>query len=120
MKTHLAYCSACDRDVEVMITESPDHDAQAPIPDPEIVCLDIGAKCTGSLCPVGAVSPAAMMARRIRAGVRTVLQPVVTARCERCARVTSWFLVDPKCATCADCGETVERDRLELAVGHEG
>lgn len=121
MKTQLAYCSACDHDVRILVTdEARDQEAQANIPDAEIVCLEIGEQCTGNLCPVGAVSHTAMVARRIRAGVRDVLQPLVKVDCEVCGRVTDYFIIDREYATCGDCGTTLERSRLALQLGRDG
>jgi hypothetical protein len=120
MKTQTAYCSACDRDVQIVVTDAPMQDAQAPVGDAEIVCLEVGERCTGNLCPVGATSPTAMMVRRVRSGVRAVLQPIVKAECEVCERVTDYFVVSPEYATCAECGYTVGRDELRLALGREG
>ena len=120
MKTQIAYCSACDRDVHVIITGTSQQDAQAPLADAEIVCLDIGERCTGNLCPVGAVSATAMMVRRVRNGIRSVLQPIVKAECETCGRVTDYVIVSAAYATCAECGSTVSREQLVLALGRDG
>ena len=120
MKTQTAFCSACDRDVRILVSDEPLHDAQAPVADAELVCLEIGTQCTGNLCPVGAVSPAAMMVRKVRSGVRSVLQPIVKAECEVCGGVTDYHIVSPDYATCGECGMTVSRDRLTLALGRDG
>ena len=120
MDTRVAFCSACDRDVRILITDSPAQDAQAPVADSEIVCLEIGDRCTGHLCPVGAVSSTAMMVRLVRSGMRSVVQPLVKAHCESCGRVTDYIIVSPDYATCADCGGTVGRDDLQLALGRDG
>jgi len=120
MNTRVAFCSACDRDVQILITDAPVQDAQAPVGDAEIVCLDIGDRCTGNLCPVGAVSSSAMMVRLVRSGARALVQPLVKAECEVCARVTDHIIVSPVYATCADCGTTVGRDDLVLALGRDG
>jgi hypothetical protein len=120
MKTQMAYCSACDRDVRIQITGTDAHDAQAPMPDTEIVCLEIGDRCTGNLCPVGGISQTAMRVRRVRAGVRTVLQPIVMAECGACGRVTEHILVDTEHATCSECGTTAGRGQLVLAMGRDG
>ena len=120
MEAQTCYCSACDRDVQVIMPEELAHDAQAPVADPEIVCLEIGERCTGMLCPVGAVPPTVMMVRRVRSGIRSVLQPVVKARCEICASVTDYVIVSGSHATCADCGTTLSRDDLELVLGRDG
>jgi hypothetical protein len=120
MKTQTAYCSACDRDVQVIMPEEPVHDAQAPVADAEIVCLEIGDRCTGHLCPIGAVSSTTMMVRLVRSGVRSLVQPLVKAECEVCGRVTDYIIVSPSYATCADCGSTVGQDDLVLALGRDG
>ena len=120
MKTQTAFCSACDRDVRILVAEEAPHDAQAPVADAELVCLEIGEQCTGNLCPVGAVSPTAMMVRKIRSGIRSVLQPIVKAECDACGRVTDFYIVSPEYATCGECGSTVSRDQLTLALGHDG
>jgi len=120
METHIAYCSACDRDVRIVLPDTPMHDAQAPVTDGEIVCLEVGERCTGALCPIGAVSPTAMKVRRVRSGVRAVLQPVVKAECERCGRVTDYCIVSAEYATCVDCGTTVGRGDLTLVLGRDG
>lgn len=120
MKTQVAFCSACDRDVRVVFTDAPVHDAQAPVADPDIICLEVGERCTGNLCPVGAVPPSVMMVRRIRSGARSVLQPIVKAECERCGCVTDYCIVAPEFATCSECGTTVARGQLALALGRDG
>ena len=52
MDTHRAYCSACDREVEV--TLKPDYEPKPGegIPADAIVCLEHGSTCTGALCPL--------------------------------------------------------------------
>ena len=65
MKTQRTYCSACDRDVLIAYPESADYlDSQANIPDPELVCFEIGERCTGAMCPVCA-QPSVVMIRRL-------------------------------------------------------
>jgi len=49
MDRHWAYCSACDRQVEV-VKKSAD----------EIVCLEVGHTCTGALCPITDMTPEEM------------------------------------------------------------
>jgi hypothetical protein len=59
MERKTIYCSACDREVQLVLAEGRVE------PDPDLtgaVCLDIGESCTGAMCPVCAVSP-----ERIRA-----------------------------------------------------
>ena len=52
MATKTIYCSACDREVLVRLTDDGQLDGA--------VCMDIGASCTGTLCPICAVPPAAI------------------------------------------------------------
>lgn len=56
MTTRRAYCSACDRNVPVIVppdtaqaTEPSLHDAEA------LICLDYGVRCTGWMCPLFSV-----------------------------------------------------------------
>jgi hypothetical protein len=54
MQRRTIYCSACDRDVQVVLDEGRtggDLDLTG------AVCLDLGETCTGAMCPVCAVSP---------------------------------------------------------------
>jgi hypothetical protein len=115
MKTHLAYCSACDRDVSIVITDEPHEEGQAPITGAELVCLDIGERCTGALCPIGATPPVVMAARLVRNGLHTTMQPIVKARCPGCDRVTDQVVLDARSAICSECGTTSSRDSLDIS-----
>jgi hypothetical protein len=108
MKTNIAFCSACDREVRIVTTDDPPHDSQANVHDAEIVCLEIGKSCTGSLCPIGATTPAVMAARLVRNGLQATVHPLVSRTCERCDRVTTHVLIERHFATCSECGATVE------------
>jgi hypothetical protein len=53
MKTHKAFCSACDRQVEVVIPEDLPEGTLPSAHDPDkCICLEFGESCTGSLCPL--------------------------------------------------------------------
>ena len=53
MRTQLAYCSACDRQVEVLVPEDLPKGALPSAHDPSnCVCLEYGESCTGSMCPL--------------------------------------------------------------------
>jgi hypothetical protein len=108
MKQQTAYCSACDRDVQVVFTDEAARDAQAPITDAECICLEMGVKCTGAMCPVGAQPPAVMAARLARSGLAPRFAPVQPLPCARCGRPTSHTILDHLHATCTVCGLTVE------------
>jgi hypothetical protein len=114
METHKVFCSACDREVTVTITDAPSQDGHANLYDSEVVCLEIGERCTGILCPVGATAPAVMAARLVHTGLQTPTQLVVPFDCARCFRVTNHVLIDRRFATCGECGATSERS-FEIA-----
>ncbi|HEX7117458.1 MAG TPA: hypothetical protein VF212_01640 [Longimicrobiales bacterium] len=60
MEKRIAFCSACDRNVPVLV-EAPDWTDRRPsIHDVEeaVVCLDYGVRCTGALCPMFRAPPA--------------------------------------------------------------
>jgi hypothetical protein len=52
MDRHLAYCSACDRQVEVVVKHGARTNPETGQPEDEIVCLEMGESCTGSMCPM--------------------------------------------------------------------
>ena len=55
----IGYCSACDRNVPVIL-RTPAEVGRTPAPgDAEaLVCLDYGVRCTGALCPLFSVDSA--------------------------------------------------------------
>jgi len=108
MKTQTAYCSACDKDVSIVITDQPSSDGQASLNDSEIVCLEIGSQCTGGLCPVGATSSVVMAARLVRNGLQTQMHLVVKRHCDSCGMDADFVTVDNKYATCTVCGTPTE------------
>lgn len=55
MITKTIYCSACDRDVVIQVTDESTLEGAT--------CLDIGEMCTGTLCPICAVAPAQIRER---------------------------------------------------------
>ena len=112
MESQTAYCSACDKDVQIVITEQPSQDGQANVHDSEVVCLEIGDACTGSLCPIGATSPTVMAARLVRNGLQTIMQPVFEAKCPGCDGVTTHVVVEKTHAICETCGVTTPRADL--------
>lgn len=60
MDRHWAYCSACDRQVEVVVKPSADADPETGEPADELVCLEVGHTCTGALCPITDIPPEQM------------------------------------------------------------
>jgi hypothetical protein len=69
MKTHRAYCSACDREVEVMLDPAYTPEPGEPIPPEAMICLDLGAVCTGALCPLFGVPPEQIKTNLDRSGI---------------------------------------------------
>ena len=50
--------------------------------DAEFICLEIGEHCTGHLCPVCAVPPAAVDARLAKSGLRPEVRRKLVGHCE--------------------------------------
>ena len=113
MHTLTVYCSARDQNVRVALTDEATHDGQATLMDSEVVCLEIGDACTGSLCPLCAQPAEVMDARLVRSGLETIPHRRVEALCDGCDRVTELVLSAGGYATCAECG----RVRRWAAVG---
>lgn len=109
------YCSGCDRDVPVLREDPVGHEAQANVPDPELVCLEIGDWCTGALCPLGAAEPNAMVGRLVRTGLPLDGLTLVRAWCHECERDTDVALYGGDRATCTECGMGVMRPAFPAA-----
>ncbi|HEV8217574.1 MAG TPA: hypothetical protein VGP95_17110 [Gemmatimonadaceae bacterium] len=116
MERQVAYCSACDKDVSIVTTDEPSQDGHANLHDAEIVCLEIGDACTGSLCPIGATSPTVMAARLVRNGLQTIMQPAFQATCVTCGRTTTHVIVERAHAICEECGTTKPRSALVVEM----
>ncbi len=53
MPRRMAFCSACDRPVPVLIRPGAGAHVPPRIEDAaDIVCLDFGVRCTGAMCPL--------------------------------------------------------------------
>src|SRR5512133_1049329 len=109
MKAIHAYCSACDNEVRLVLTDEPIQDDPSPIHDREVVCLEIGEHCSGALCPLGAVPPVVMAARLVRNGLQTSVQPIVKAWCMACSNDSDFVVVSREYAICSICGTTAGR-----------
>jgi hypothetical protein len=51
MEVRTAYCSACDRNVRVVLKPGADDEGQAPEAS-DLICLEHGETCTGDMCPI--------------------------------------------------------------------
>lgn len=112
MKAINAYCSACDQEVRLVLTDEPIADDPSPIHDREVVCLEIGEHCSGALCPVGAVPAVVMAARLVRNGLQTEMQPIVKGHCPGCENTTDIVIVSRDYCICSHCGTTSKRDDI--------
>lgn len=70
METHLAYCSACDREVKVTLKPGYTPEPGEPISQDAMVCLAHGDSCTGALCPLFGVPPKQMKENLDRSSLR--------------------------------------------------
>ena len=104
MKSHQLFCSACDRQVRVMISETPPGEHQATVHDDELICLEIGDHCTGGMCPLGAAEPNAMVARLIHEGLPTTGLRTVMSTCPNCGLEAEFVLYGAGRASCTVCG----------------
>ena len=103
MRTHRLFCNACDREVNLVITDEPTHEGQATLLDSEVVCLEVGDKCTGALCPLGAVGPDAMVSLIVRNGLPMDGLHTMRSTCPSCDRETEMVLYGDGRAICAEC-----------------
>jgi len=60
MDKHWAYCSACDRQVEVTVKPAGRQDPATGEQVEALVCLEVGHTCTGALCPITDATPEVM------------------------------------------------------------
>jgi ribosomal protein S27AE len=97
-------CSACDRQVRVVITDAPVYEGQPETADSEVVCLDVGDRCLGPICPLGAAAPSAMVARIIRNALPTDGLYKVQAICPSCGANAEMALYGNGRAACTVCG----------------
>ena len=69
MREITMHCSCRDQEVRVVVTDDPVYDGQASLLDSEIICLEIGEKCSGGMCPLDAQPAAVMDLRLARSGL---------------------------------------------------
>ena len=106
MRELTMYCSARDQDVRVVLTDEMAHDGQAPVVDAEVLCLEIGEACTGSLCPICAMSAEAVDARLVHHGLRPEVHRKVRAHCANCEVDAELVMSSGGYVTCSVCGTT--------------
>ena len=92
--------------VRLVLTDVP-NDAQAPMADEELVCLDVGGACGQSSCPICGHPVEVMDAMLVRSGLP--LSPGhrrVKSMCESCGRETEQVLSAGGYITCTECRVT--------------
>ncbi|HEX6135725.1 MAG TPA: hypothetical protein VFZ24_17255 [Longimicrobiales bacterium] len=114
METHLAYCSACDQDVRVAITDAPVYADQAPLAEPQVVCLDFASRCSGAICPMFGLPRILMGVRLAQSGLRPEAFTTVSAPCPACDTVVDLQLIDNEYAFCPNCGSRSRWVRLQV------
>jgi len=105
MRSKQAYCSARDQEVRVAWPDAPLHPGQAMAAEPaDAVCLDLGERCTGELCPTFRKPRVDMAVRLARAGLD---EPGSlrrrSAECTGCGRFVELKVVDPGYGWCPEC-----------------
>jgi len=113
MREITMFCSARDSDVRVLLTDEPAHEGQASLLDAEVICLEIGDKCTGGMCPICAMSPEAVDARLAKSGYHTENRRKVRGHCLGCDRDTELLSSFGGYFTCTECGTTAKWSIIE-------
>lgn len=104
VQTRRTFCPRCSRDVTVAITPAPLHAGHATLPDfGEVVCLDFGTQCTGTMCAAFGLPRVVMGVRLARSGMRPERLPKIRALCDGCGRLVEMSVVDPSHAHCPEC-----------------
>jgi hypothetical protein len=106
MQVTTMYCSGCDHEVAVVMTDRATTEAQANVAGEELACLEVGTSCTGTLCPLGAAEPSHMVHRLIKHGLPTNQLTRVSGYCDSCGLESELALVGENRASCLVCGTT--------------
>jgi hypothetical protein len=113
MREITMFCSARDSEVRVLLTDDPAHDGQATLLDSELICLEIGEKCTGSMCPVCAMPPEAVDAKLAKSGYLPEVRRKVRGRCPGCDRDAELVMSRGGYFSCTECGTTARWSLIE-------
>jgi hypothetical protein len=108
MRELIMHCSARDQDVHVIVTDDPMHDTQASVHDSELICLEIGEKCSGNMCPICAVPAEVVDVRLAKSGLRPEVRRKIVGHCPACDRDTELLVSSGGYVTCTEC-ETTRR-----------
>lgn len=107
MSEETYYCPHCDKNVDIEVTRSREHQGHASLPEGgELVCLDFGAPCADARCPLSGLSSIVMGVRLARSGLREEDWATVHAVCEGCGQPSDMKVLDREHAYCPLCGTT--------------
>lgn len=104
MDVQHAYCSACDQEVRIVVTEGPVHGEQPIVSGPEVVCLDFGARCTGSMCPMFGLPSIMMGVRLAKSELRPDAFSTVPGPCPDCNELVELQVLNKDFVYCPACG----------------
>jgi hypothetical protein len=114
MDVQHAYCSACDQEVRIVVTEAPVHGGQAVLAGPEVVCLDFGARCTGSMCPMFGLPSIMMGVRLAKSDLRPDAFRTVPGPCPECGETVELKVLNKDFVYCPACGGRSRWLHIEL------
>jgi hypothetical protein len=117
METRTMYCSGCDRDVRVLLPDDVTGHPHANVHDAELICMELGDWCNGSLCPLGAAEPHAMVRRLIQEGLPLDHLRKVAGWCESCGMDSEFVLYASQSAACTVCGTSRPRTGIQRSTG---
>ncbi len=119
MEKRTTFCSFCNKDVELTVTDAPGHGGHANIPDGgELVCLDFGVGCQGIECPISGLPSIVMGFRLARShAVKNDPWPLVYTTCRACGELANLEVLDQSHAYCTMCGSTSTLLMLPLDDG---
>ncbi len=117
MEVQHTYCPACAHQVRVVVTPDTAYSGQAPVAnEPEVVCLDFGAQCTGTTCPMSGLPRLLMGIRLAQSGLREEVQ-TFRAPCRSCDNNVDFEILDASYALCPVCGARHRWLRFDMERG---
>jgi Zn finger protein HypA/HybF involved in hydrogenase expression len=106
METRSVFCPKCQHDVQVAVSTAPLHGGPPSVgdmTDAELVCLDFGSGCSGTMCTAFGLPRVVMGVRLARSGLRPERLDTVRAVCDGCGRFVELEVVDDTHAFCPQC-----------------
>ena len=120
MKTERAYCTTCEHEVRLVLTDAPARDGQANLPDgAQLVCLDYQEACKGGRCPSSGRAGVVMGVRLAKSHLSDLSFETIHAVCEACGEISDLEVIDDQIALCTRCETTVRWGRVRLSDASE-